>query len=224
MSIALLSVVINITASTPAAFDYKNYALQALLQLLYPLTDAIGYESLDKVKNYDEKAYYDIQTIATRVNKGLNSYSSVDTVMKVVYEKIKEYVRERAYNRARIEYKNYFIDEAYAGKIADCIKDELVKIHDSSIYSLPRGCFKDFIGRALDRKVEQYIVGSLRPVYESQFCAQCHSKFPHAARVFLSCGHDVCLLCANKLNVYNNYCPRCKSVIDFSDLRNQLIR
>lgn len=225
MSIAFLGCAIGqASGSSAPSSDYKTYVLQALIQLFYPLSDAVGYETIEKIKGYDSKAYYDIGTIETRVNNILSSNSSTSTIESVIHSKIFDYVRERAYNRARIEYKDYCIDEEYAGKIADRIRGEIVALYTSS-NELPRGCYKNFIGKALDRKIEQYVTSSSRPVRESQFCSQCDNNFPHAPRVFLSCGHDICVSCAFKLvNLYNPHCPRCKQSIDQADLKLALQR
>lgn len=132
-----------------------DHVLGILVQLFYPLNDAHGYESLDKIKHNDRQAYNDLMNIKSNIMLTLwwktFLYDADKIINEVITNKISEFVENTAYDAAFSKTYNITI----ARRVGRKIKQELLDTYNSYV-ELPRGIYKAFIGKNLRKKSLHY--------------------------------------------------------------------
>ena len=207
--------------------NVSDYVMQNLILLFYPLNDANGYESLDKIKKNDQLAYDNINELKKKIARNVDkiSHPSDYEVSKAIHSTIFSFCADKAYNYAYSKSK----DKKVARKVSATIEKEMRGLYNK--YSeLPRGVYKNYIGSALKRRAHEFAgkLDTSKPhLYPTRECPICYNVFNHTDRIRVyvyQCGHNFCTECSYRWFFQENKqrCPYCNQNIDKKRLEQDL--
>ncbi len=202
LSVALLGLAINLSASTPPAFNPYEVADSILVQWFYPGTHS-DYsnnqrleprEALEQgkafIKYNSNNSYTNFLTIKSKLQNRIARCKYYDEVRKIVLEVAYDYIKEQTHNRAKIDLDLKDLD---LKNVEEQIKDGLEKIRNN----LGTGSLKGYIGDALTIKIKTMAV---RTVKAFLICSLCGAHIAKDETALLACQANQC----------TTYCSNCR--------------